>query len=165
MCNLTAKFWCQRCTKNGPRYLKWTSTWKAFRICITCFRQKLTVEPGKLIPSKDSPSNRPFCLTKIALSKPQGLHRDAIIGCNNFLRYSTSPHAQSLSSDNDAAVLRHGFLCWNIAFPCAVNNGFLLWICHIYMKMPKNALKTGIFSQNMHHVAANRGLQINLSQQ
>ena len=75
---------------------------------MTCFRQKLTVEPGKLIPSKDSPSNWPFCLTKIALPTPQSLHRGAIIGCNNFLRFSTLPLARSLSSHNDAAVLTQG---------------------------------------------------------
>ena len=129
-------------TKNGPRYLKWNSTWKAFRICMTCFRQKLTVEPGKLILSKDSHSNRPFCLTKIALPTPQRLHKDAIIGCNNFLRYSTSPWTLIMMLLWLGIVY---FLCWNIEFPCAVNNGFLFWICHIEMKMPKNELKTGIF--------------------
>ena len=30
-----------------PIYTKWTFRLKAFRICVTCFRQKLTIWPGK----------------------------------------------------------------------------------------------------------------------
>ena len=36
-------------SKDVPRYTKWTIRLTAFRICVTCYRQKLTVLPGKLI--------------------------------------------------------------------------------------------------------------------
>ena len=39
-----------------PRCIKWTVRLIAFRICVTCCRQKLTVWPGKLILCKKNTS-------------------------------------------------------------------------------------------------------------
>ena len=43
-----------------PRYTKWTARIIAFRICVTCYRQKLTVWPGKSILCKKNPQKAPF---------------------------------------------------------------------------------------------------------
>ena len=55
------------CTQRVPRYTKLTVKTKAFRICMVCYWQHLTVWPGKAIlcNNKITPQNRLFWWTEI----------------------------------------------------------------------------------------------------
>ena len=53
------------CTERVPIYTKLTIRPIAFRICVTCYRQKLTVWPGKSISCKKTPQNWLFWWTQI----------------------------------------------------------------------------------------------------
>ena len=53
------------CTERVPIYTKLTIRPIAFRIYVTCYRQKLTVWPGKSISCKKTPQNWLFWWTQI----------------------------------------------------------------------------------------------------
>ena len=46
------KIWVNGCTYRVPRFTKWTIKPIAFRTCMACYRQMLTVWPGKSILCK-----------------------------------------------------------------------------------------------------------------
>ena len=66
-CNVLAKFWrLVGCSKRLHWQLKLTAGTIAFRICMTCYRWKSTVLPGKLFFSKKNAKKQPFLADTIS---------------------------------------------------------------------------------------------------